>query len=121
MKLPSDHWLCWKMKKLNLSLIEGYPTCGTDTSGLSRDQFIKVPCTQKWYDGYEEKKDLSQSTVFYWPNELVKLNILSPELLDSLLDHWFPSLKHRNHLEDGRGWPGTYPLFATRQPALVAA
>ena len=33
-KLPSDDWLCWKMEKVNLTLIEGYPTCPSDTSGL---------------------------------------------------------------------------------------
>ena len=45
-KLPSDV-CCHKMEKLNQTLTEGYPTHSSDTSGLSRDQFIKVPHTQK--------------------------------------------------------------------------
>ena len=79
------------MEKLNLTLTKGYPTHSSDTSGLCRDQFIKVHRTQKWYDVYSEKKDFSWSKVYYWPNEPV---VLSPDLLDSpyLLDHRLPGL-----------------------------
>ena len=51
-KMSSDDWLCWKVEKLNLTFAEGYPTCSTDTIGLSKDQFVKVPHTQRWYDVY---------------------------------------------------------------------
>ena len=37
-KLPSDDWLCW--------------------NGLSKDQFVKVPHTQKWYDVYSRDESL---------------------------------------------------------------
>ena len=73
-KLSSDDWLCRKMEKLNLPLTEDYPTHSSDASGLSRDQFVKVPHTQKWYDVYAQKKGISQSKVYCWPNEPVKLN-----------------------------------------------
>ena len=59
-KLPSDDLLCWNLEKLNLPLTEGYPTCSTDTNGLSKDQFVKVPHSQKWYDVDSDKKDFSR-------------------------------------------------------------
>ena len=45
-KPPSDDWLRWKLEKLNLALPEGYPTCNSETDGLSKDQFVKVHYTQ---------------------------------------------------------------------------
>ena len=44
-KLPPDDWLCRKLEKLNLTRIEGYPSLHTDTIGLCKDQFVKVPNT----------------------------------------------------------------------------
>ena len=72
--LPSDDWLCRKLERLNLTLTEGYPTRYTDKNGLSKDQFVKVPHTQRWYGMHSEKKDFSQSNVNYWHNESAKLN-----------------------------------------------
>ena len=60
-KLPSDDWLCLKLERLNLTLTEGYPTLSTDTNELSKDQFVKVPHTQKSYDVHSAKKDFSGS------------------------------------------------------------
>ena len=53
----SDEWLCRKMEKLNITLAEGY----CETSELSRDQFVKVPKTLKWYDIYAERQFPVQS------------------------------------------------------------
>ena len=73
-KLPSDKWLCRKMEKLNISVTEGYPYHSSETLGLARDQFVRDPKTQKWYDMYAEKKDFSRSKVHCWMNELARLN-----------------------------------------------
>ena len=77
------------MEKLNLTLTEGYPKHSTDINGLSKDQFVKVPHTQKWYDVYSDKKDFSLSEVANWPNELAKLNssftIIARQSLSSML------------------------------------
>ena len=32
--LPTDEWLCKKMSKLNLTLVQGYPTCTSEAGGL---------------------------------------------------------------------------------------
>ena len=47
--LQSDEWLSRKMEKPNITLIV---THSPDTSGLTRDPFVKLPRTQKCYDVY---------------------------------------------------------------------
>ena len=38
--MPSDEWLCKKLDKLNVTLLEGYPSCTSDAGCLLKDQFI---------------------------------------------------------------------------------
>ena len=66
-KLLSDEWLCRKMEKLDITVIEGYPSCSSETSGLARDQFIKTPKTLKWYDMYTETKEFSSPRYIVGP------------------------------------------------------
>ena len=109
------------------------PTRDTDTNGLSKDQFVKVPHTQKWYDVYSDKKGFSWSKVTYWPNEPVNLNSALTRLArPSLPTKSFPA--HRTGNPDEIGEVGQRlnlylqpsrclnkePLFVTKQPALVA-
>ena len=44
--LPTDEWLCRKMSKLNITLVQGYPTRTSETGGLLRDQFVQPPKSQ---------------------------------------------------------------------------
>ena len=39
-KMPTDEWLCKKMGKLNLTLVEGYPSRSSEAGGLLKDQFV---------------------------------------------------------------------------------
>ena len=39
-KMPTDEWLCNKLSKLNLTLVEGYPSRSFEVSGLLKGQFI---------------------------------------------------------------------------------
>ena len=49
-KMPIDEWLCKKMAKLNLTLVEGYPSCSSEAGGLLKDQFVCPARSQsKWY------------------------------------------------------------------------
>ena len=49
-KLLTDKWLCKKMDKLNITLVEGYPSRTSEASGLQKDQFVEVSRSQsKWY------------------------------------------------------------------------
>ena len=55
--LPTDGWLCRKMNKLNLTLVQGYPSRTSEAGGLLRDQFIKpVRSQSKWYGLHTDKK-----------------------------------------------------------------
>ena len=56
--LPTDEWLCKKMAKLNLTLVQGYPSRTSEAGGLLRDQFVRPPKSQgKWYGFHAEPKD----------------------------------------------------------------
>ena len=41
--LPTDEWLCNKMAKLNVTLVEDYPSHSSEAGGLLRDQFVRPP------------------------------------------------------------------------------
>ena len=38
--MPTDEWLCKKLGKLNVTLVEGYLSCRSEADGLLKDQFI---------------------------------------------------------------------------------
>ena len=72
--MPMDNWLCKKMDKLNVTLVDGYPSCSSKASGLPKDQFVKPARSQtKWY-GLHTNKEISSSSVTYWYSEASKLN-----------------------------------------------
>ena len=82
----------------------------SEASGLSRDQFIRVPKTQKWYDMYAEK-EFSRSKMHCWTKGLPDATVPSRELLDShYLQHGLSGLYPRIHSGNGIGWPGTSHL-----------
>ena len=73
-KLPTDEWLCKKMDKLNITLVEGHPSRASEAGGLQKDQFVKVGKSQaKWY-GLHPSSDKSADTVSFWGSESVKRN-----------------------------------------------
>ena len=74
MKLPVDEWLCRKFEKLNVTVPEGSPSRNTETYGLLRDQFVKIPRPSRWYEMHTGKKDSDKSTVRSWSPDLAKLN-----------------------------------------------
>ena len=72
--LPTDDWLCRKMDRLNLTLVQGYPSRSSEAGGLQRDQFVKHGKSQgKWY-GLHPSQDKPAGTVSYWHSESAKLN-----------------------------------------------
>ena len=49
-KMPTEEWLCRKLGKLNLTLVEGYPSRGSRADGLAKDVFLRPAKSQsKWY------------------------------------------------------------------------
>ena len=84
-KVPVDEWLCRKFEKLNISVQEGYPSRTSETAGLNRDQFIKLPKTLKWYGMLCEKKAFSHSKVHTWTNEPARMNNTFPRIANRSL------------------------------------
>ena len=72
--LPTDDWLCRKMDRLNLTLVQEYPSRSSESGGLQRDQFVKHGKSQgKWY-GLHPSQDKPASIVSFWHSEATKLN-----------------------------------------------
>ena len=73
--LPTDEWLCRKMSRLNITLVQGYPTRTSEAGGLLRDQFVRPPKSQqKWYGFHANPKKDSEQTVSSWHTGSSRLN-----------------------------------------------
>ena len=56
-KMPTEDWLCRKLAKLNITLVEGYPSRGSEAGGLAKDVFLRPARSQsKWYGLYTDPK-----------------------------------------------------------------
>ena len=76
-RLPTDDWLCNKMAKLNVTLVEGYPSRSSEAGGLLRDQFVRPPKSQsKWYGLFSDQKTsaTTRDSVTSWSTDPSKLN-----------------------------------------------
>ena len=77
-KMPTDEWLCRKMGKLNITLVEGYPSRSSEAGGLLKDQFVRPARSQsKWYGSVpdQQKSDTGTGkTVSSWSTDASKVN-----------------------------------------------
>ena len=63
------------MSKLNLTLVQGYPTRTSEAGGLLRDQFVRpARSTGKWYGLHTDPKKDSSDTVSSWNTNSSHLN-----------------------------------------------
>ena len=68
-KMPTEEWLC-----RNLTLVEGYPSCGSEAGGLAKDGFLRPAKSQsKWYGLFSDHK-VDPSAVSSWSTDASKLN-----------------------------------------------
>ena len=73
--LPTDEWFCNKLSKLNLTLVQGYPSRTAEAGTLQRDQFVRLAKSQnKWYGLHSEAKKDSSSTVKSWGTSSSRIN-----------------------------------------------
>ena len=74
MHMPIEEWLCKKLNKLNMTLIEGYPSRTAEAGHLPMGSFLKPARSQnKWYGLYPgQEKDTSSVTS--WHTGSTKLN-----------------------------------------------
>ena len=62
------------MDKLNVTLVEGYPSRASEASGLQKDQFVKVSKSRsRWYR-LHASTDKTADTVSFWGNKSVEVN-----------------------------------------------
>ena len=67
-----EECVCKKLEKLNITLVEGYPSISSEVSCL-QNEFVKTPWSQnKWYEINTDKQTTSSSTVSFWYNESAK-------------------------------------------------
>ena len=49
-RMPTEDWLCRKLAKFNLTLVEGYPSHGSEPGGPAKGVFLMPAKSQtKWY------------------------------------------------------------------------
>ena len=73
-KMPTEDWLCKKLSKLNLTLVEGYPSRSSEAGGLLMDQFLRSAKSQnKWY-GLSSDHQADPAAVSSWCTDACKLN-----------------------------------------------
>ena len=73
-KMSTEDWLCRTLAKLNLTLVEGYPSRGSEAGGLAKDIFLRPARTQsKWYGLHTDPKAES-SQISSWNTDASKLN-----------------------------------------------
>ena len=74
-QMPTEEWLCKKLNRLNLTLIEGYPSRTAEAGHLTMDSFLKPARSQnKWYGLYPGQQTDSSSSVSSWHTGSTKLN-----------------------------------------------
>ena len=73
-QMPTKEWLCKKLSKLNLTLVEGYPSRTTEAGRLPMDQFLKPARPQtKWYELYPGTQ-IHTGSITSWNTGPSKLN-----------------------------------------------
>ena len=72
--MPTEEWLCKKLSKLNITLVEGYPSRSSEAGGLMMDQFLRPAKSQsRWY-GLSSDHKADPSAVSTWYTDTCKLN-----------------------------------------------
>ena len=74
-QLPTDEWLCRKLSKLNLTLVEGYLSRSSEAGDLQKDQFVKPARSQaKWYGLHSDQKKDTSDCLSSWNTDSSRLN-----------------------------------------------
>ena len=72
--MPTEEWLCKKLRKLNVTLVEGYPSRSSEAGGLMMDKFLRPAKSQsKWY-GLSSDHKADPAAVSTWCTDACKLN-----------------------------------------------
>ena len=120
-RLPTDEWLCNKMAKLNVTLVEGYPSRSSEAGGLLRDQFVRLPKSQsKWYGLFTDQKPgpATRDSVTSWSTDGSKLNSSYSRIARAASIAATPP-PSRQITRDNLSRPVKPLLIVTRRPASI--
>ena len=103
-QMPTEDWLCRKLAKLNPTLVEGYPSRGSETGGLAKDVFLRPAKSQaKWYGLFSDHK-VDPSAVSSWSTDVPKLNHSYSRIARHSGLSSTPPASHRISQENLRRW-----------------
>ena len=69
-QMPTEKWLCRKLSKLNITLVEGYPSHSSEAG----DQFLRAAKSQSKSFGLFSDQKIDPSAVSSWSTDACKLN-----------------------------------------------
>ena len=73
-QMPTEEWRCKKLSRLNINLVEGYPSKTAYAGSLPMDHFLRPPRSQaKWYGLYSDQP-ADPTKVSSWYTGYCKLN-----------------------------------------------
>ena len=122
-QMSTEDRLCRKLSKLNITLVEGYPSHSSESGGLMKDLFLRPAKSQsKWYGLYSDHK-VDPSVVSTWNTDSSKLSSCYSKIasLVSLLPHLHGATFLRKHCEDGMSRQERPLLSAIKLPASIGA
>ena len=112
-QIPTDDWLCGKLSRLNITLVEGYSSCRSEAGGLHKDQFFRPAKSQaKWY-GLDSNQKADSTAVFSWSTDASHLNrsysrITRRARVASTPPNLHLATSHKRHRENGRSHKGSH-------------
>ena len=70
----TNDWLCKTLGKLNLTLVEGYPSRSPEAGGLFKDQFLRSVKSQSKWNGLYSNQKADSTAVSSWNTDASRLN-----------------------------------------------
>ena len=106
-QMPTEEWLCKKLDKLNVTLLDGYPSRTSEAGGLLMDQFVRLAKSQsRWYGICPGQKSDSQ-TMSGWSVSASKLNSSYTRIARKAGMASTPPVSHRISQDTLRRWEQT--------------
>ena len=94
-QMPTEEWLCKKLSRLNINLVEGYPSKTAEAGSLPMDHFLRPHRSQaKWYGLYSDQP-ADPTKVSSWYTGHCKLNSSFGRISRKAA---LASLPHRPHI-----------------------
>ena len=73
-QMPTEEWLCKKLSRLNINLVEGFPSKTAEAGSLPMDHFLRPPRSQANWDGLYSDQPADPTKVSSWYTGHCKLN-----------------------------------------------